>query len=151
MREEQETETSGKAEGGNRDGERIIDIEGQKRGKMSKRAGSERDKRMWVSRAGGGSLRKAQTRRKEVGMAETNGEIKIWGKECGNRMSREGGGSAAGCGRPPSRASRFQRASYWKGSLKGQRPRQDQHHHWEDRQKKGTVSPAWRPEESVVS
>lgn len=35
------------------------------------------------------SLRKAQIRRKEMGMAGTNGGRKIWGKECGNRMSRE--------------------------------------------------------------
>lgn len=64
-----------------------------------------------------------------------------------------GGGSAAGCSHPPARASRgrFQRASCWKGSLKGQWPRQGQHHHWETDRKKVPVSPAGRPEGSVVS
>lgn len=61
---------------------------------MSKRgeSGSERgfgNKCMWVRRARDESLRKTQTRRKEIGMAGTNVERKFWGKECGNRMSRE--------------------------------------------------------------
>lgn len=42
-----------------------------------------------VRRTREGSRRKAQTRRKEIGMAGRNGKRKVWGKECGNRMSRE--------------------------------------------------------------
>lgn len=64
-----------------------------------------------------------------------------------------GGGSAAGCGHPLARASRgrFQRASCWKGSLKGSMAQVGPAPPLRDRQKQGTVSPAWRPEGSVVS
>ncbi|XP_076787383.1 placenta-specific protein 9 isoform X3 [Arvicanthis niloticus] len=65
-----------------------------------------------------------------------------------------GGGSAAGCGRPPARASRgrFQRASCWKGSLKGSTAQAGPAPPLGDRQKQAAEFPsspgedlAWSP------
>lgn len=68
------------------------------------------DKRVWTRRARDGSLRKAQTRRKEMGTQEETGKERSGERNvatgCLGERGGQGGGPVAGCGRPGARASR---------------------------------------------